>query len=129
MTMKLQKLFDQVESLSFEINMSVLSGFNSFYSALGANELVGQLIREAGKTHKAEAVYARFIDLLHTNDQTEYANPHDAALAAYLYTLQSVEPGLAHQAAEEALKTPQLALAKRVAEKLISDSLAFSTEI
>ena len=120
--MNLQEIFDQIESLQFEVKLGVLSGFSSFYAALQTDELVNALIGEAGNSFEnKEILYRRFLDVLRTNDQPEYAHPHDAALAAYLLALKSVEPGLGLAAAIQAKTTAQLWWTRKLAEQILAE--------
>jgi hypothetical protein len=126
--MKLQELFDQIEALQFEVKLGVLSGFESFYSALVTDALVNQLIGEVENSFEnKEILYHRFLDLLKANDQPDYAHPHDAALAAYLLALKSSEPGLGLAAALQAKTTAQLWWTRKLAEQLLSEVQASST--
>jgi hypothetical protein len=113
----LADLIEQIESLNFEIGLTVLSGFSVVLRVLKQDETLLRLITHLRSTSTAGAeVYTRIQHLLADNPTPEYLNTHDAALTGYLYALSEANISLTQQAIEAVIATPNLWWANRMAQ-------------
>lgn len=80
-------VFARIESPAFEIEAGVISGFAHFNRWLTGHPAVRQLVESVNTAADVVTVVERAEDLLSEDPHSSYANPNDAALAAYLYVL------------------------------------------
>jgi len=117
--MKLQDLFDQLESVSFQANMSIFSGFSTFYYALQKDELVQTLVSHlVASPESAREVFKRFFHILRNNPYPGYAHADDVSLAAYLFVLYQVEPSLAHHVISQVIEAESIWWTRRLAQRI-----------
>jgi hypothetical protein len=117
--MNKDELFQEIESIRFSTEMDLLGGFRVLLRLLDEDDSLAQLIKIMNDAPEAsDQIYERILTLLPENDKPEYAHPHDAALAGYLYVLSQTDAALAQQAIEAILSTPQLWWAARLARHL-----------
>src|SRR3972149_9531795 len=117
--MNLQELFQTIESSWFAANINILSGYQIFLRALQNDETLKQLVDILRDSpHNRNRVFQRLIELLVDNPEPQYAHPHDAALAGYLYALNQVDKALAEQAFEQIERTPNLWWARRLVKHI-----------
>lgn len=126
MITSLHELINIIESVNFDANMSVFSGFNSFHRALAGNQTIQEL-REVliDFPNTVEELYDHFITLIQQDTQSQYEHPHDIAISSYLFALStSSNNGVALEAAKEIMLIPNLIWAKRLAEIVIANETA-----
>ncbi|MBI1278595.1 MAG: hypothetical protein GC179_10760 [Anaerolineaceae bacterium] len=126
MITSLHELINIIESVNFDANMSVFSGFNSFHRALVGNQTIQEL-REVltDFPNAAEELYDHFISLIQQDTQSQYEHPHDIAISSYLFALStSSNNGMALEAAKEITLIPNLIWAKRLAEIILANQTA-----
>jgi hypothetical protein len=118
--MTLNDLLEQIESVHFAAQMNIFSGFRSFRRALVDHEYVNALMDYLRQhPHEIERVFQRFLDLLEKNDRPEFLHPYDPALACYLWVLGETSPRLVSLAVEQALRTPRLWWARKLAQHIL----------
>ncbi len=100
--MTLDKFFCKMDSLEFQVQFSVLSGFSSVRRAFARDETVKYMIKALrdDKPKKTRAVYEHIRYLLNKSDSQMF----DESIAAYLYCLQQVDYVLAEKASKLVLK-------------------------
>ncbi len=128
--MSLTELLNQVESIDFAVQYTILSGFSIFRRALENDETVQRLIELLHWSNDDMVlVFKRLQYLLNANDQPEYAHPYDPAISAYLYALSVVDHNLSVSAAQQVLLTRQLFwahwLAKQILETLRTGTMQY----
>ena len=85
MNASLHDLMNTVESIEFDAQMSVFSGFRSFLKALTEDKTVKELQHSIVKSHDEEIIILnRLTALLEELADPQYAHPKDVAIAAYL---------------------------------------------
>ena len=106
--MTLDSYFEEIETLEFQVQFSVLSGLESVKRALARNATVEGLILElTAQPALADDVFDRIFSLLpKVSVVTDLSL--DESIAAYLYCLQTVEPLLALQASKSIKPAPGL---------------------
>jgi hypothetical protein len=120
MNTSLHDLMNTVESIEFDANMSVFSGFNSFLRALSKNETIIQLKQLLVESPIEHEILAHLINLLGEDVDPQFAHPKDVPIAAYLYVL-SFSKEFPLLAIEKVLQTPNLTWAKRLAETMMAN--------
>ncbi len=128
MNTSLSSLVAYLESAEFDAAMNLFSGFRSFYAALRDNSQVAELVKLIEQSDEArQSLITRIQVLLDEGDANlDYANPHDATLAAYLYVLEQGKHGLLRETLEYLAQLPTLWWARRVADELLQQRLAAS---
>jgi hypothetical protein len=123
--MKLDNLFNTIESSEFDANINILSGFSTMLRALENDDVLMQLVVELSESSdNKRRVFERLLKLLPENPHPEYAHPHDVAVAAYLYVLNQADVELGHLAAEKVVNTPTLWWARRLAKHILETPVA-----
>jgi hypothetical protein len=123
--MKLRDLFDQIETLEFSLNLSVLSGFKSVLNTLEHDEIVQQLVGELQRSNESPPkVFAHLLDVLSKYDQPDYVQFSDEAITVYLYVLNRVATNLAQQSTEHILQKQGLWWARRLAKHILETPVA-----
>ena len=111
-------LMNTVESVTFDAQMSIFSGFNSFLRALREDETIKQLQQILiASPNESNHILTRLIALLEEIDDLRYAHPKDVQIASYLYVL-SLGKEFPLSVTEKVLQTPNLMWAKRFAEMM-----------
>jgi hypothetical protein len=116
-----QEIFEYIESLHFDVEMNLASGFNLYRRWLADDENLHALIAQIQQTSTLrQEVFSRLLALLALlpEDFDFNAARYDAALSAYLFALHAVDSELAQQAIERILQTPKLWWVKRLAQHL-----------
>ena len=104
--MSLTRFFQEIETIEFQVQYSIFSGFNLVLSAMSDDDLLRQLIRvlgQAGDKPYIKDVAAR-IQLLHQEYEFGISMPIDESIAAYLYCLSKVDPATALEASRSILE-------------------------
>ncbi len=96
----------------------MVSGYNQFVRALASLPEVRSLLDEVRSQNAAKALLTRVLTLLRAPYDPAYENPHDVALAAYLWVLKMADPELAQEAAKQVLGCPGCWWAAKLAENL-----------
>lgn len=126
---KIESLFKEIESLQFSATLNLASGLSVARSILEQNITIQQLSREiSNSSTKQYLVFKKLLTLLPLNPEPEYAHPHDAAIAAYLYVLSLIPSKLGLLAVEKVLQTPQLWWSRRLAKTLEIVKTAITSE-
>ncbi len=126
MDTSLHDLMDTVESIEFDAQMSVFSGFNSFLRALNENSTITQIKQLlANSRPKYAKIVLRVIDLLAESTDPQFAHPNDVAIASYLYVLSSSKE-FSVLAAEKVLLVSNFMWAKRLAETILANRMVVS---
>ncbi|MDE2855263.1 MAG: hypothetical protein OXN88_13910 [Chloroflexota bacterium] len=100
--MKQNEYFEEMETIEFQVQFSVLSGFQSLLRAYSRDptvmRLIADLLDDQGQTHK---ICERITYLINVADPRYF----DESIAAYLFCLSKVDLPMAHEASERILKT------------------------
>ena len=119
--MTLNGYFEEIESLEFQIQFSVLSGLNSLVYAMSEYPTLQNLIAELeGSPSHIEAVYERIKSLL-PKIATETRVSYDESIAAYLFCLSKVDEDKAWLVCRHILRTTDGGLwwSKRLAWRFV----------
>lgn len=126
MNTSLHDLINVIESVKFDANMSVFSGFNSFHRAVGGDQTIqglSQLLIDFPTA--SEQLSERLVSLLERDVQPEYEHPYDIAIASYLFALSASSNNvMTIEAAKKILATSNLIWAKRLAEIVLANQTA-----
>lgn len=114
-------LFVMIESPAFSARLNVVSGYAQFVRALGAQPEIRELRSGLNSVEDASELLHRISSLASAPHDSAYENPHDVALAAYLWVLSMGAPVIARLAAETILAQPSW-WARKLAEKVIADT-------
>lgn len=98
--MSLDKYIREIETIEFQVQYSIFSGFNLVLSAMSEDPLLLQLIdllgQDSGKQYVRDVVER--IELLLQEYKSVGNMPIDESVAAYLYCLWEVDPPTALEA-------------------------------
>ncbi len=126
MNTSLHDLISVIESVKFDANMSVFSGFNSFHRALAGDQTIQdirQLLIDSPSAN--EQILARLVSLLEEKTNPQFEHPHDITIASYLFALSaSLNNVIAIEVAKKILATSNLIWAKRLAEIVLANQTA-----
>jgi hypothetical protein len=114
-------LFAMIESPAFSARLNVVSGYAQFVRALGSQPEIRELRSGVNSVEDASELRHRISSLASAPHDPAYENPHDVALAAYLWVLSMCAPDIAQLAAETILAQPSW-WARKVAEKVVADT-------
>lgn len=133
--MELHKYFDTIESLEFQVQFSILSGFRSVRKAMAEDETIRQLIKQLnGQSSKVSELQER-IDYLIDRSESATDISVDESIAAYLCCLSKVDLAAASDASDRILKagglwwSVQYALYVKNYVTLITDSIQVSFQM
>lgn len=103
--MSLDKFFREIETIEFQIQYSIFSGFNLVLSAMSEDELLRQLMDVLGQDGDKQYVkdVADRIELLLREYDIDGDMPIDESVAAYLFCLWKVDPATALEASKTVL--------------------------
>ena len=117
--MNLHDLTEHIESVRFDVELSLASGFSVLRMILEEHETLRALVNMLrDNPQDSQRILSRIEKLLSDNPKPEFAHPHDSALTGYLYALNQVNSDLAQTAIEKILQTPNLWWARRLAEHI-----------
>lgn len=123
MNTSLHDLINVIESVKFDTNMSVFSGFNSFHRALAGDQTIQQLrqlLMDSPNTN--EQLLNHLTSLLEMDSDLRYEHPFDIAIASYLFVLSNNVGAVG--VAKRILSIPNLVWAKRLAEIVLANQTA-----
>lgn len=125
MTVELQEVFSKIEDHKFAAELNLASGLKSFTKGLRDHELFGELVHLAKEPAGAKEIARHVVQLSAQSIDTQYENPFDAALSAYLTAIGDfVEPETLTMAAEAALSAKNCWWASNIASGLLTNALA-----
>lgn len=103
--MSLDRIFQEVETIEFQIQYSIFSGFNLVLSAMSEDELLMQLIDllTIGEDKQNIRHVAERIELLLQEYDLNGDMPIDESIAGYLYCLWKADPATALEASKKVL--------------------------
>jgi hypothetical protein len=88
--MKLQEIVEHIQSIEFQANFSVLSGFRSLVAAFAVDETLKALCTLLKGNLASQAIILQQIQKLLADYEEGHLHKHDIAVAAYLYVLEQV---------------------------------------
>ena len=104
--MSLDRFFREIETIEFQVQYSICSGFNLVLSAMSEDELLRQLMdvlaQDDGKQYINDV--AGRIEGLLQKYELGVGMPIDESVAAYLYCLWKVDPATALEASRSVLE-------------------------
>ncbi len=97
--MKSVEIFSHIESINFENQMSLASGFKIFERFLRNKQIYWDLLDKIAQEQEvtAKQVATRAFYLLKQRGDTNFAHPHDVAIAVYLLALIETFPEMAKE--------------------------------
>src|SRR5258708_21962644 len=118
--MNLTKAFKKIESVSFAIEFSVISGFKVFQRALEENKTLLSLIADLRqRPERKDRVLERLIAVLQAEHSAEYQHPNDIPIAAYLFVLYRADPFMALGIARQLTNIQNLWWARLLAQSIV----------
>ena len=119
--MTLEDYFEEIESLQFQIQFSVLSGMNILLRALSQHSTVSGLVTFA-ENHPdyAQQIFNRIHYLLPIAE-TETKLSYDESVVTYLYCLSQLNLSLAQRASIQILQDKRLWWSTQLAQQLIKE--------
>ena len=103
--METHKYFDTIESLEFQVQFSILSGFRSVREAMSEDKTLTQLIKHLDSQPRRVGEIQTRIDHLLDRIESFTDISIDESIAAYLFCLQRVDPFAALDASNRILET------------------------
>ena len=104
-----------VETIEFQVQFVVVSGFRLLLSIISDHLIVKGLLQElAHDREKAQLIYERIIQLL-PKVSTDKESSYDGSIVVYLYCLSERDLSLAYRASLEILDTKGLFWSRRMA--------------
>ncbi|MCY4540761.1 MAG: hypothetical protein OXE52_21275 [Chloroflexi bacterium] len=101
--MSLDKYFGEIETIEFQVQYSVLSGFRSVLDGMSEDKTLVQLCADLQRSPEScQAVFYRIKRLLQEYD-IDGDMPIDESVAAYLYCLWKVDTATALEASKSVL--------------------------
>ena len=105
--MPMDKYFSEIETIGFQVQYSIFSGFNLVLSAMSEDtilaQLIGELVDDEGQ-NKVVALFER-IEYLLGNCMIDTEMSYDESVAAYLYCLTKADISTAEKASQRILET------------------------
>lgn len=103
--MSLDRFFQKIETIEFQVQYSIFSGFNLVLSAMAEDELLRHLMELLAQGDDKQYIrdVAERIELLLQEYDIDGDMPFDESVAAYLYCLWKVDPAAALEASETVL--------------------------
>lgn len=103
--MSLNRFFQEIETIEFQVQYSICSGFNLVLSAMSEDELLRQLMDRLAQGDDKQHVrrVAERIKLLLQEYDIDGDMPIDESIAAYLYCLWKVDTATALEASKRIL--------------------------
>jgi hypothetical protein len=109
-------LFAKIESPEFDAHVNVASTQRVFLAALKTSPAYRDLLQYLQRNpDAAQEIFSRVKDLVTLQFDPRYANPNDAAIAAYLWALAQTQPEFGRITAEVVLSARQTWWARTVA--------------
>ena len=104
--MQLDSVFQEIETIEYQVRYSIFSGFNLVLSTMSEDQLLRQLIdvlgQDGGKQYTSDV--AGRIEHLLQEYEFGVGTPIDESIAAYLYCLWKVDPATALEACKVVLE-------------------------
>src|SRR5439155_26116475 len=98
----------------FAARLGVANSLEMFYALIGSEEAARDLLALTRDRSIGYRVLSHAVSLVKEQDDIEYQNPRDAAIATYLWVLIQTQPDLANMLSASALNTPRLWWARKV---------------
>jgi hypothetical protein len=122
MTHDIKLMFKYLESHEFSAEINVYSDLRSIEKGILSNQKVAALIKLCleNTINALEEIFERISNLTNMSIDPRYESPWDAALAAYLIVLQSVDRYSALLAANIVSRAPQTWWAGKISNRLLT---------
>ena len=118
--MNWKEALNEIESLEFDVQLSVVSSFSLFMKAARKEPAVASLYQAMqSATNVSDKVLRRVGELSSLEIDTRYENPMDTALAVSLWILSLVQPAQAKDAALKVTSAPNCHYAWKVARSVL----------
>jgi hypothetical protein len=122
-----EALFQSIESKQFSALVNVASNLKTFLRAADSQPEVRQLATAMNLPDVRSAVLDRVLELARREIDSTCENPWDAALAVYLWLLQSTDGALAAAAAKKIQQCPGCWWARTMAERVLGTGTVTGT--
>jgi hypothetical protein len=125
----LQELISQIETISFEVQFTVISNFKILPKVLERNEIIERLIQAIQANQSdADIVFRRLEHLAENKPESGYMHQHDIPALVYLYALNAADyPSMALSALTKVQTTPGFYWAYKFAEYIRDDVIRHMT--
>jgi hypothetical protein len=111
--------FSKIESLTFDVQVSVESGLSSIARKIFRQPVVKKLYQELKQRGTSISLLARLAGLTRKKVDARYRNPYDAAIATYLLLIVVLYPDQISTAARLTRNAQNLWIASHVANALL----------
>jgi hypothetical protein len=113
-------LLETIESPRTSALVNVVSGYSQFLQTLSSLPATQELLNQIKSDDDVHELLSRIVELAYTPFDTRYENPHDVALASYLWALSMTVPLAAHAVAGIVYGCEGSWWARKLAERLIA---------
>jgi hypothetical protein len=117
--MTLLQATHEVESHDFAAGLGVANNLEMLYGAMASQQAVRDLVALCVNRDDAYRLVSRAVALVKEQDDVNYRNPNDAAIATYLWVLAQTQPYLAQLLAASVLNAPRFWWARKVGLDLV----------
>jgi hypothetical protein len=117
--MTVQQLFERIESPTFSYRVTVESSLRRALLNIADQPDCQSLINLIKTEGKSEPVLSRLIVLTRQSVDPRYQNPHDVAMATYLFTLQQTNAQVARIGAEATIAVAGTWWASKIAQLIL----------
>ena len=107
-------MMETVEGHRFAAEVNLAAGFDAFHRGIQNHSLFRELAGLMKDPIVFRTVLVRIVELSRKPIRTQYENPFDSAMAAYLIAVDGVDPEVAAVAAEAVSKAPNCWWASQV---------------
>lgn len=117
--MTLEDCIAKIETLRFQVQFSVLSGYNSLLLSFSMDPTVQRLLAILDRDADAKSAIEERIAALLERVESETQLSLDESIAAYLYCLKSKELSAALDVSQRIIETPGTFWARQMAYRLL----------
>lgn len=122
--MTLQESIEAIESLDFQANYSVLSGFSTVLAAFAIDEQLKNLAQLLADNPENQAEFFKHLDQILPGNDSKQLHPHDLSFAAYLYVLEQIAaPNILNQWVKTIQSIDNFWWARKMADKISQEKL------
>jgi hypothetical protein len=122
--MTLQESIETIESLDFQANYSVLSGFSTVLAAFAIDETLKKLVQLLVENPENQVAFLKHLEAILQVNDSEHLHPHDLSFAAYLYILEQISaPNILNQWVKTIQSIDDFWWARKMAEKISNEKL------
>ena len=119
--MKWHEAIEEIHSVPFSVNLSMVSGTNAYFRAVSKHPVVKEAYRQITESGELrEDAIGRIYALACQEVDPQFENPNDTPLAVLLWLTTFAAPDIAQVAATYVDHAPQCWYAKDLAERILN---------